>query len=94
MLLQQPFSRAKKPPLIPATHSHSLCRRINRYQQFKNFEKRIMVATDLFGRGIDIERVNIVVNYDMPESSDSYLHRYGRHVHVVYIYLYRWLYMY
>lgn len=35
-----------------------------------------MVATDLFGRGIDIERVNIVVNYDMPESSDSYLHRY------------------
>eukprot|EP00920_Eleutheroschizon_duboscqi_P003400 GHVT01007922.1.p1 GENE.GHVT01007922.1~~GHVT01007922.1.p1 ORF type:complete len:434 (-),score=76.14 GHVT01007922.1:1135-2436(-) len=52
--------------------------RISRYQQFKNFEKRIMVATDLFGRGIDIERVNIVVNYDMPESSDSYLHRVGR----------------
>lgn len=52
--------------------------RINRYQQFKNFEKRIMVATDLFGRGIDIERVNIVINYDMPDSSDSYLHRVGR----------------
>lgn len=34
-----------------------------------------MVATDLFGRGIDIERVNIVINYDMPDSSDSYLHR-------------------
>jgi len=33
------------------------------------------VATDLFGRGMDIERVNIVVNYDMPEDSDSYLHR-------------------
>lgn len=52
--------------------------RIARYQQFKNFEKRILVATDLFGRGIDIERVNIVINYDMPESSDSYLHRVGR----------------
>ncbi|KAJ1612309.1 Sub2p like superfamily II helicase [Cryptosporidium canis] len=52
--------------------------RISRYQQFKNFEKRIMVATDLFGRGIDIERVNIVINYDMPESTDSYLHRVGR----------------
>lgn len=37
-----------------------------------------MVATDLFGRGIDIERVNIVINYDMPEDSDSYLHRVGR----------------
>lgn len=37
-----------------------------------------MVATDIFGRGIDIERVNIVINYDMPESPDSYLHRVGR----------------
>ena len=45
------------------------------YKQFKNFEKRIMVATDVFGRGIDVERVNIVINYDMPENSDSYLHR-------------------
>ena len=32
----------------------------------------------LAGRGIDIERVNIVVNYDMPEVSDTYLHRVGR----------------
>lgn len=53
----------------------TLCFRISRYQQFKNFEKRIMVATDLFGRGIDIERVNIVINYDMPDNTDSYLHR-------------------
>merc|ERR1719369_2559737 len=52
--------------------------RINRYKQFKEFQKRIMVATDLFGRGIDIERVNIVINYDMPTESDSYLHRVGR----------------
>lgn len=52
--------------------------RIDRYQRFKNFERRIMVATDLFGRGIDIERVNIVINYDMPDSSDAYLHRVGR----------------
>merc|ERR1711957_132044 len=52
--------------------------RIVRYKQFKEFQKRIMVSTDLFGRGIDIERVNIVINYDMPEDSDSYLHRVGR----------------
>ena len=37
-----------------------------------------MVATDLFGRGMDIERVNIVFNYDMPENSDTYLHRVRR----------------
>merc|ERR1711964_401063 len=52
--------------------------RIARYKQFKEFQKRIMVATGLFGRGIDIERVNIVINYDNPESSDTYLHRVGR----------------
>merc|ERR1712017_14743 len=54
--------------------------RIEVYRQFKNFEKRILVSTDLMGRGVDIEKVNIVINYDMPESSehcnstDSYLH--------------------
>lgn len=52
--------------------------RIARYKQFKDFQKRIMVATDLFGRGIDIERVNIVINYDHPAASDTYLHRVGR----------------
>ena len=52
--------------------------RIARYKSFKDFNKRIMVATDIFGRGIDIERVNIVINYDMSENADSYLHRVGR----------------
>jgi ATP-dependent RNA helicase UAP56/SUB2 len=37
-----------------------------------------MVATDIFGRGIDIEKINVVFNYDMPNDSDSYLHRVGR----------------
>jgi ATP-dependent RNA helicase UAP56/SUB2 len=36
------------------------------------------VSTDIFSRGIDIEKINIVFNYDMPENSDSYLHRVGR----------------
>ena len=52
--------------------------RLERYQQFKNFEKRILVATDLFGRGMDIEKVNVVFNYDMPASADQYLHRVAR----------------
>jgi len=52
--------------------------RLDRYQQFKDFQKRILVATNLFGRGMDIERVNIVVNYDMPEDTDTYLHRVAR----------------
>ncbi|RHY20371.1 hypothetical protein DYB36_010926 [Aphanomyces astaci] len=52
--------------------------RIKRYKSFKDFQKRILVTTDLFGRGMDIERVNIVVNYDFPNDSDQYLHRVGR----------------
>lgn len=48
---------------------------LSRYQQFKDFQRRILVATNLFGRGMDIERVNIAFNYDMPEDSDTYLHR-------------------
>jgi len=49
--------------------------RLTRYKNFKEGHKRILVATDLVGRGIDIERVNIVINYDMPDSADTYLHR-------------------
>mmetsp|Transcript_578 Transcript_578/g.2297 ORF Transcript_578/g.2297 Transcript_578/m.2297 type:complete len:462 (-) Transcript_578:108-1493(-) len=58
--------------------------RLNRYKAFKEGQKRIMVATDLIHRGIDVERVNIVINYDMPQDSeqsqgaDTYLHRVGR----------------
>ncbi len=52
--------------------------RIARYQQFKEFKARIMVATDLLGRGIDIERVNIVINYDFAKDTDDYIHRVGR----------------
>jgi ATP-dependent RNA helicase UAP56/SUB2 len=52
--------------------------RIEKYKSFKDFNARILVATDLFGRGIDIERVNVVVNYDYPDDSDQFLHRVGR----------------
>lgn len=51
---------------------------------FKRGVKRLLVSTDLIGRGIDIEGVNVVFNYDMPETdvkhgngADTYLHRVG-----------------
>lgn len=52
--------------------------RIARYKSFKEFNKRICVSTDVFGRGIDIERINLAVNYDLPSEPDQYLHRVGR----------------
>ncbi|KAJ4322996.1 Suppressor of the cold-sensitive snRNP biogenesis mutant brr1-1 [Fusarium piperis] len=52
--------------------------RIRRYKEFKEFKKRICVATDVFGRGIDIERINLAINYDLSSDASSYLHRVGR----------------
>jgi ATP-dependent RNA helicase UAP56/SUB2 len=52
--------------------------RLERYNRFKDFQERILVATDLMGRGIDIERVNVVIQYDFANSADAYLHRVGR----------------
>jgi ATP-dependent RNA helicase UAP56/SUB2 len=52
--------------------------RLERYNKFKEYKTRIMVSTDIFGRGVDFERINIVINYDMPKVADMYLHRVGR----------------
>jgi ATP-dependent RNA helicase UAP56/SUB2 len=52
--------------------------RLERYNKFKEYKSRILVSTEIFGRGVDFERVNIVFNYDMPPKADNYLHRVGR----------------
>lgn len=52
--------------------------RIKLYKQFKDLDKRIMISTEIFGRGIDFQGVNVVINYDMPKGTDPYLHRVGR----------------
>jgi ATP-dependent RNA helicase RhlE len=45
---------------------------------FKNSEIRVLVATDLAGRGLDIVELPVVVNYDLPRSAVDYTHRIGR----------------
>ncbi|KAL8325269.1 hypothetical protein RB597_008505 [Gaeumannomyces tritici] len=53
--------------------------RIHCYNQLKHSDvMRICVATDVFSRGINLEGVDLVINYDMPANADSYLHRVGR----------------
>ena len=52
--------------------------RLSLYQQFKDFQRRILVATNLFGQGMDIEQVNMAFNSDMPEDFDSYLHQVAK----------------
>jgi len=47
-------------------------------KSLRDFNLRILVSTDLIARGIDIDRVNLVVNMDMPKDHETYLHRIGR----------------
>ena len=47
-------------------------------QSFRKGETKILIATDVSARGIDIPDVEYVVNYDLPESSEQYVHRVGR----------------
>ena len=53
-------------------------RRLKTMQQFKNGSFHILVATDVAARGIHIEGLSLVINYDVPNEKDSYIHRIGR----------------
>ena len=46
--------------------------------RFRNGENMVLIATDITARGIDIPDVEIVVNYDLPEQAENYVHRVGR----------------
>jgi ATP-dependent RNA helicase DDX6/DHH1 len=48
------------------------------FHDYRNGACRNLVSSDLFTRGIDIQSVNVVINFDMPTSSETYLHRIGR----------------
>ena len=47
-------------------------------KKFRNLTTRVLISTDLLGRGIDVQQVSIVINYDIPFKSEAYIHRIGR----------------
>jgi ATP-dependent RNA helicase RhlE len=47
-------------------------------ENFRSGHSRILVATDIAARGIDVKGISLVVNYDLPEEPESYVHRIGR----------------
>jgi ATP-dependent RNA helicase RhlE len=47
-------------------------------EQFRTGEVNVLIATDVSARGIDIPGVNYVVNYDLPDVDENYVHRVGR----------------
>ncbi|MFT5102159.1 MAG: ATP-dependent RNA helicase RhlE [Patiriisocius sp.] len=62
-----------------AIHSDkSQYQRTQTLQKFKNGEIQILVATDIAARGLDIEQLPLVINYDIPRHAEDYVHRIGR----------------
>jgi len=47
-------------------------------REFRSGSSRVLISTDLLARGIDVQQVSLVVNYDMPSNLENYLHRIGR----------------
>jgi ATP-dependent RNA helicase RhlE len=52
--------------------------RINAIQAFKNGEVRILITTDVSARGMDVSQVSHVINFDLPNDHEDYIHRIGR----------------
>ena len=46
--------------------------------EFRSSATRVLITTDIMGRGLDVQQVSLVVNYDLPAKYDSYIHRIGR----------------
>ena len=52
--------------------------RENIMDEFRNGKTRILIATDILARGIDVQQVSLVINFDMPKYPQTYIHRIGR----------------
>lgn len=47
-------------------------------KEFRSGSSRVLITTDLLSRGIDVQQVSLVINYDLPNNRESYIHRIGR----------------
>jgi ATP-dependent RNA helicase RhlE len=75
--LAQQIARAGFP--VTSLHGNrSQGQRQEALRGFRNGAYRILVATDIAARGLDVEGISHVINYDMPDTADAYIHRIGR----------------
>jgi len=51
---------------------------MERMASFRKGETRVLISTDLLARGIDVQQVSLVINYELPTQMDNYIHRIGR----------------
>merc|ERR1711924_417953 len=47
-------------------------------REFRSGSSRVLITTDLLARGIDVQQVSLVINYDLPSNHENYIHRIGR----------------
>jgi translation initiation factor 4A len=52
--------------------------RTNVMKEFRSGASRVLITTDLLARGIDVQQVSLVINYDLPTNKENYIHRIGR----------------
>ena len=52
--------------------------RKKRMEDFRSGSVRVLISTDLLARGIDVQQVSLVVNYELPVQRENYVHRIGR----------------
>ncbi len=73
------FALKRKKFKVAAMHSDLLQEERDRVMlDFKNNKIEILVATDIVARGIDIDQIELVINYDVPRDPEDYIHRIGR----------------
>jgi ATP-dependent RNA helicase RhlE len=64
---------------VAEIHSNlSLSQRRKSLEGFKSGRYRVLVATDIAARGIDVQNIEVVLNYDLPDNPEDYVHRVGR----------------
>jgi superfamily II DNA/RNA helicase len=77
----QDLYEAMKEDDFPVCRIHSNMEKNERENAFNDFRKgnsRVMISSNVTARGIDIQQVNIVINFDLPKCVNTYLHRIGR----------------
>lgn len=62
---------------VSGIHS-DLTNRRETMEDFKSGKTRMLITTDLLSRGIDVQHISLVINYDIPKSKETYIHRIGR----------------
>jgi ATP-dependent RNA helicase RhlE len=72
------FLQRKKINALPIHGNKSQTARQAALKSFRNGKTRVLVATDVASRGIDVDDISHVIQFDMPDVPDTYLHRIGR----------------